>query len=191
MAPRRACSRSRATLAPALSSSSANPSASLRLAVRIERPWRLDTLATPSPGLDSDPSVVGAHRTSDRPLKGSRRKRSTRAVATPGEAPPQRRARLRNAVARFDRVRDVSDETRDQPFRRTSAAAPRFGAEARKAARARLRPACSSGAAEAERTPSYGRKARSGGRASSGASSWGVWPSPLSVTSSASGSAAR
>lgn len=36
---------------------------------------------------------------------------------------------VRNAIARFDQVRDVSDQEREQAFHRIQAAAKRFGVE--------------------------------------------------------------
>jgi hypothetical protein len=36
---------------------------------------------------------------------------------------------VRNAIARFDQVKDVSDEDREQAFRNIQAAARRFGVE--------------------------------------------------------------
>jgi hypothetical protein len=54
---------------------------------------------------------------------------STYAFAAQRKEPLNDAAHVRNAIARFDQVKDVSDKEREEAFHRIKAAAKKFGVE--------------------------------------------------------------
>jgi hypothetical protein len=63
--------------------------------------------------------------------QGDRDKLSSRQYAFPKQRkePLEDASHVRNAVARFDQVEDVSDSERDEAWKRIKAAAKKFGVE--------------------------------------------------------------
>jgi hypothetical protein len=63
--------------------------------------------------------------------QGDRDKLSSRQYAFPKQRkePLEDASHVRNAVARFDQVEDVSDSERDEAWKRIQAAAKKFGVE--------------------------------------------------------------
>ena len=71
---------------------------------------------------------------------------------------------VRNAIARFDQVRDVTDAERDEAFRRIKAAAKRFGVEVSESRWQDLgKPSATMRSSDKPRTQSKAERYRSGG----------------------------
>jgi hypothetical protein len=71
---------------------------------------------------------------------------------------------VRNAIARFDQVRDVSDSERDEAFRRIKKAANRFGVELSENRWQDLgKPSATMRSSDKPRTPTNAQRNRSGG----------------------------
>jgi hypothetical protein len=71
---------------------------------------------------------------------------------------------VRNAIARFDQVRDVSDSERDEAFRRIKKAANRFGVEVSENRWQELgKPSATMRSSDKPRTPTKSQRNRAGG----------------------------
>jgi hypothetical protein len=70
---------------------------------------------------------------------------------------------VRNAIARFDQVRDATDDERDEAFRRIKRAAQRFGVEMAESRWQELgKPSATMKSSDKPRTPTKAERARSG-----------------------------
>ena len=73
----------------------------------------------------------GSHDSAHAPSTDDRKKidESTFAFPAKRKEPLNDASHVRNAIARFDQVKDVSDSERDEAFHRIKAAAKKFGVE--------------------------------------------------------------
>jgi hypothetical protein len=72
---------------------------------------------------------------------------------------------VRNAIARFDQVRDVTDDEREEAFRRIKRAADRFGVEMSESRWQELgKPSATMKSSDKPRTPTKAERLQSGGK---------------------------